>query len=167
MDKAFHWFTFFYLVKQGKYMLKLLQIKKNQLHRFGIIFNPDKIQVDFEIATFSAIRIVFSDASISGCYFHFGQAIWRKIQKLGLVTLYNSDILFRNFVEMLSGIALVSVNDIDSAWDIIKNYYNVENGLVDRLIKYTEDNWLNNNSSLYRREIRSHYGTLKRRTNNS
>ena len=81
--------------------------------------------------------------------------------------MYNSDILFRNFVEMLSGIALVSVNDIDSAWDIIKNYYNVENGLVDRLIKYTEDNWLNNNRPLYRREIRSHYGTIKRRTNNS
>ena len=68
---------------------------------------------------------------------------------------------------MLSGIALVPANDIDSAWDIIKNYYNVENGLVVRLIKYTEDNWLNNNSSLYRREIRSHYGTLRRRTNNS
>ena len=81
--------------------------------------------------------------------------------------MYNNDILFRNFVEMLSGIALVPVNDIDSAWDIIKNYYNVENGLVVRLIKYTEDNWLNNNSSLYRREIRSHYGTLRRRTNNS
>jgi len=63
----------------------------------------------------NAIRIVFSDASISGCYFYFRQAIWRRIQKLGLVTLYNNDILFRNFVEMLSGIALVPVNDIDSA----------------------------------------------------
>ncbi|KAF5140124.1 hypothetical protein G9O61_00g016780 [Vairimorpha ceranae] len=55
---------------------------------------------------------------------------------------------------MFSGITLVPVNDIDSAWDIVKNYYNVENGLVDRLIKYIEDNWLNNNRSLYRREIR-------------
>ena len=54
---------------------------------------------------------------------------------------------------MLSGIALVPANDIDSAWDIIKNYYNVENGLVVRLIKYIEDNWLNNNRPLYRREI--------------
>ena len=81
--------------------------------------------------------------------------------------MYNNDILFRNFVEMLSGIALVSVNDIDSAWDIIKNYYNVENGLVVRLIKYIEDNWLNNNRPLYRRETWSYYETLRGRTNNS
>ena len=68
---------------------------------------------------------------------------------------------------MLSGIALVPVNDIDSAWDIIKNYYNVENGLVVRLIKYIEDNWLNNNRPLYRRETWSYYETLRGRTNNS
>ena len=68
---------------------------------------------------------------------------------------------------MLSGIALVPVNDIDSAWDKIKNYYNVENGLVVRLIKYIEDNWLNNNRPLYRRETWSYYETLRGRTNNS
>ena len=90
-----------------------------------------------------------------------------KKSKTRVVTLYNNDILFQNFVEMFSGITLVPVNDIDSAWDIIKNYYNVENEQVDHLIKYIEDNWLNNNRSLYRREIRSHYETLKRRTNNS
>ena len=54
---------------------------------------------------------------------------------------------------MLSGIALVPVNDIDSAWDIIINYYNVKNEQVDHFFKFIEDNWLNNNRPLYRREI--------------
>ena len=81
--------------------------------------------------------------------------------------MYNNDILFRNFVEMLSGIALVPVNDIDSAWNIVKNYYNVKNEQVDHLIKYIKDNWLNNNRPLYRREIWSYYETLRGRTNNS
>ena len=68
---------------------------------------------------------------------------------------------------MLSGIALVPVNDIDSAWNIIINYYNVKNEQVDHFFKFIEDNWLNNNRPLYRREIWWHYGTLRRWTNNS
>ncbi|KAF0754665.1 Uncharacterized protein FWK35_00015900 [Aphis craccivora] len=36
--------------------------------------------VDFEQALFGTIADVFKDVQIRGCFFHFGQCIWRKIQ---------------------------------------------------------------------------------------
>ncbi|XP_055998163.1 uncharacterized protein LOC125669439 isoform X2 [Ostrea edulis] len=41
--------------------------------------------VDFE----KAIRNEFPNTIIKGCAFHFGQAVWRKVQELGLRTTYS------------------------------------------------------------------------------
>jgi len=44
--------------------------------------------VDFEAAVWNAVRIEFPDATIKGCTFHFSQAIWRKVQDIGLQRAY-------------------------------------------------------------------------------
>lgn len=49
---------------------------------------PDrKVQtfvVDFEIGLWQGIRSAFEEPQIHGCAFHFGQAVWRKVQEKGL-----------------------------------------------------------------------------------
>ena len=40
--------------------------------------------MDFEAAFISSIKIVFSDAFLVGCFFHFKQANRRKMKKLGM-----------------------------------------------------------------------------------
>jgi len=40
--------------------------------------------VDFEATVWEAIRAEFTDTTIKGCTFHFSQAIWRKVQEVGL-----------------------------------------------------------------------------------
>ena len=43
---------------------------------------PQIIMCDFEDALRNAIKNVFPTASLSGCYFHFTKALWKKISKL-------------------------------------------------------------------------------------
>ncbi|RWS19276.1 uncharacterized protein B4U80_09559, partial [Leptotrombidium deliense] len=42
--------------------------------------NPSTILTDFEIAAQNAFRSFFPNTTIRGCFFHFSQAIYRKIQ---------------------------------------------------------------------------------------
>ncbi|CAF1068910.1 unnamed protein product, partial [Brachionus calyciflorus] len=54
----------------------------------GYTLQPKKIMSDFELAAIKAIRNVFTDCTIKGCYFHFIQCIWKNIQEKGLTTEY-------------------------------------------------------------------------------
>lgn len=53
--------------------------------------NPTNLMADFERAALNAFNAVFPSAAQSGCFFHYKQAIWRKIQQLGLSERYSSD----------------------------------------------------------------------------
>ena len=50
--------------------------------------NPNFISIDYEKAAENSIRTHFEDALVAGCYFHFGQCLWRKVQALGLQVWY-------------------------------------------------------------------------------
>ncbi|XP_067667517.1 uncharacterized protein [Haliotis asinina] len=55
------------------------------------LWGSDVIQTDFEIAAINAIETVFPNCNIRGCYFHFTQALWRKVQTLGFNEAYQQD----------------------------------------------------------------------------
>ena len=44
--------------------------------------------LDFEAATWLALRNVFHSVCLRGCLFHWNQATWRHLQRLGLVSSY-------------------------------------------------------------------------------
>jgi len=46
---------------------------------------------DFEAAVWQAVKDVMSQVDVRGCSFHWGQAVFRHVQSLGLQTAYNSD----------------------------------------------------------------------------
>ncbi|KRZ83135.1 hypothetical protein T08_5119, partial [Trichinella sp. T8] len=50
--------------------------------------NPESIIHDFETALIPAIQGYFLNTQVQGCYFHFCQAVHRKVGELGLKTRY-------------------------------------------------------------------------------
>lgn len=113
-------------------MLTLLREKSISI---GTQFSPVHFVFDFEKAMHNAIKSVFGDTSqIKECLFHFTQAIFRKVQKLGLpaetpkviVKLYRS----------LGALSMVPLNQLDDAWDLVQNMVLKEKISVIRLQLY-------------------------------
>ncbi len=61
-------------------------------------FQPHTVCIDFESAMIAAVQEVLNNARIRGCLFHFSQALWRKIQDLGLTICYKEDQAFNRLV---------------------------------------------------------------------
>ncbi len=84
--------------------------------RLGLQFNPQTICIDFETAMISAINDTFPQARVRGCLFHFCQAIWRKVQTLGLAVRYKEDDAFNRIVRRASALPLVPRDEIHNVW---------------------------------------------------
>ncbi|KRX31952.1 hypothetical protein T05_3128, partial [Trichinella murrelli] len=54
----------------------------------GVVFQPQTVICDFETALIPAVQASFPGVQIQGCYFHFCQAVLRKVAELGLRTRY-------------------------------------------------------------------------------
>ena len=52
---------------------------------------------DFEKALMQSLKLNFPSAKVKGCFYHFAQAIWRKIQNIGLQSSYNNDASYKKF----------------------------------------------------------------------
>lgn len=66
---------------------RLFQLIKQRAHDLGLEFNPKLFQLDYEIGVMKAIKIEFplmqsEEIKVRGCFFHYSQAIWRKVRRL-------------------------------------------------------------------------------------
>ncbi|CAF4332865.1 unnamed protein product [Rotaria socialis] len=75
--------------KDENVYVKILQHLLTIASQKGVILNPTRITCDFELATINAFRAIFNAVHISGCFFHYAQSLWRKVQELGLTRLVN------------------------------------------------------------------------------
>ena len=66
---------------------------------------PSRFITDFEKALLQSIAISFPTAT--GCFYHFAQAIWRKIQQLGLQVSYQEEESIRKFFRKVISLVLV------------------------------------------------------------
>ena len=76
--------------KQCQTYSRAFLLLKDAALSLGITLDPDMLMSDFELALIQATALNFPNASHKGCYYHFKQAIWRKVQSLGLVEEYKS-----------------------------------------------------------------------------
>ncbi|KRY06359.1 hypothetical protein T12_8477, partial [Trichinella patagoniensis] len=75
--------------------------------------NPDTIICDVETALILAIQGYFLNTRVQGCYFHFCQAVHRKVSELGLKTRYRTDEQTRRKIRMLLATAFLPVPQVD------------------------------------------------------
>lgn len=103
------YYPIYYILLKNKQELsysKAFEYVKNQL------LNVKTIIIDFEIAIKNAIFSQFLNVKCHGCYFHFAQAIWRKIQNLGYTNAYRTEALFRKGIKFFLLLAFVPLSDI-------------------------------------------------------
>ena len=71
---------------------ELYQAVFQRLHELAPDFQPRQVIADFEEAPTAAVRAVFgSDVVISGCWFHYAQALVKRLRKEGLADAYKNE----------------------------------------------------------------------------
>uniref|UniRef100_A0A1I8BS26 MULE domain-containing protein n=1 Tax=Meloidogyne hapla TaxID=6305 RepID=A0A1I8BS26_MELHA len=132
----FHQF-FVILARRNDYVLPvfycLLPNKTEDTYRrtFTLIratwpnLNPDSISVDFELAIHNAIRIVFPESHIRGCFFHLFQNLKKHLSSANLLNEYNTNPEFSIYAKMIVSLAFVPQEEYE-ALAALENYLPIE-----------------------------------------
>lgn len=129
----------------------------------GMRINATVFQVDFEMAIHQALRSVFPAARIRGCAFHYSQCVWRKVQELGMVTVFRSQPEVRDTVLLFCALPLIPFNLIDEVWiQIMSDVPSICAALCD----YMTETWIEDVAPRFSRALWSHDGNDGPRTTN-
>lgn len=109
------------------------------------LWRPTKIVVDFEAAAIAAIREVFPGTSIHGCYFHFKQCLWRKVQEIGLVQSYKLDKETRNTIQLCGALSFLKPADVEEGWLFIMENITPHSQMTE-FLDYFVGQWMENSN---------------------
>ena len=102
-----------------------------------------QIVMDFERATWQAIRLELPDVQLRGCTFHWCQAVWRKAQQLGLQMAYNNDAPTHNYIKKLLALPMLPQEHIQPVFDYLCEAAVTEP--LHELVDYINRNWIRSN----------------------
>uniref|UniRef100_A0A915JDF0 MULE transposase domain-containing protein n=1 Tax=Romanomermis culicivorax TaxID=13658 RepID=A0A915JDF0_ROMCU len=134
----------------ASYAYVLSQIRQKLEAAHGGIGAIRFMHTDYEHAAHIAIRQIFPDVILKGCNFHFGQAINRKLQQIGLRFLWNDAGLTGEWLGCLKALAMLPSCLIRPAFVSIIGYPPVQqdDSVQAKLLAfrgYFENTWLNGN----------------------
>jgi hypothetical protein len=81
-----------------------------------IALQPTTFFIDYETAVQNAARTSFPGITIKGCFFHYTQRIWRKVQNTGMQTHYSDNPIIHQFVRRAAVFPLVPQASIEDVW---------------------------------------------------
>ncbi|KAK3108588.1 hypothetical protein FSP39_011475 [Pinctada imbricata] len=119
----------------------------------------EEFVVDFEAGIWRALRKVFPDQSIKGCVFHWGQALWRKIQEAGLQTAYNNRDDVYNLLKKVFALPFLPAEHIADTFTKLQRKAQTDN--LQRVMDYVDSTWITNEMwpvdawSIFGRSIRT------------
>ena len=122
--------------------------------------------IDFEPAIRTAIASILSETVIRGCFFHFAQCIWRKVQDLGLVTAYKQNSSLRKTVRRIAALPLMPLNALGRLWHLLRAQGPVDVPRMPELFDYVQTTWINNDA-LFEPRMWNQFENNGSRTNNS
>jgi len=133
----------------------------------NIELNPTTLFADYETAVHNAAKSVFDRIVIKGCFFHYGQCIWRRVQSCGLQVAYRDNDAVTQLVRRAAVLPLVPDDSIEDVW--FNALEDIGNADIDQhqmiqittFTDYVTTNWVETN-----RHIWNHYETRGPRTTN-
>ena len=149
---------FVYVVMSGKQKKDYVKVLKRVLR---LLPSPKAVKatIDFEKAMWAAIRKVMPWVQISGCSFHWTQAVWRKVQELGLQIPYNEDDGTHRYIRKLLALPYLSSSEIPTQFRILEG--EATTAPLKLLVKYISDTWITNSIwppsvwSVYKQPVRT------------
>ena len=87
----------------------------------SIILNPVRIISDFEKPICSSAKAFFPQASFKSCLFHFGQILWRKVQKNNMAAKYGNSEAFSMKVQMIKSLAFLPANEVSAYYSSLSS----------------------------------------------
>lgn len=106
---------------------------------------PVSIMTDYERAAINVMRTAFPTARQSGCFFHFKQCIYRRIQAIPeLLRMYTTDETFALQLNCLGALAFVPPEDVVVAYEELVNsefYVDHAEQLLD-ILEYMDKTWI-------------------------
>ncbi len=113
-----------------------------------------EIVSDFEKAFWKTTREINADPNVKsfknvkhfGCAFHFNQAVYRRIQKLGLGSTYNRNREVKEICRRLMCIHLIDHRDVSLVLEILEDKIELVKHpeKLKELLNYVRNNWLDN-----------------------
>lgn len=116
-----HVFPVLYILmpnKQEDTYNRALNMVKNIV---GVNQSPQLVVADLELGLHNAILQTWPDVELQGCYFHLTQAIWRKVQELGLATAYINREDVRDMTKALAALAFLLPEQVADEFDNLKD----------------------------------------------
>jgi hypothetical protein len=122
--------------------------------------------MDFEQGAIIAFAEEFPGIVVKGCHFHFTQSIWRKIQEIGLVTVYKEDKVVRTWLQKFKSLAFVPIDLVQTAFNFLVSIQPVSPHVekFNLFYIYFRTTWLD--GSRFPPSLWNHYETIGPRSNN-
>lgn len=92
---------------------------------------------DFETGLMNAVKSVFPNVELRGCYFHFNRAVWKKGKQVGLT----DSRVGKEIVRMTTNLPLVPVDKLIEGWTSIVNEA-PKTEVMTKFAQYFDKQWL-------------------------
>ena len=100
----------------------------------------EEVILDYEAAMWKAVRQVIPDATIKGCAFDWGQAVWRKAQESELQVAYQEDKDIFNFIRKLLALPFLPAEHITDMFEHLQG--KAGSAQLRDLTSHIEDTWI-------------------------
>ena len=106
-----------FILMSGKRRRDYTKVLRAVLESLPADSSVKEVVVDFESAMWRALAEVLPAARVQGCSFHWTQAVWRKVQELGLSTAYQRDDGSHRFIRNLMALVYLPPEHIPTMFD--------------------------------------------------
>ena len=129
------------------YGILFLMLRAKALEKFQQDFAPEKIVSDFESGILSSVKIHLPNVEQLGCYFYYTQCVYRKIQNLGLVTLYKNTQTFQRTVQKIFVLPFLPPNSVGQLYQTLRSDFDNRRLIllhpkVGDFFQYVENQWI-------------------------
>ena len=101
-----------------------------------------ELVVDFEAAIWAAARDVMPRITIRGCAFHWTQAVWRKVQSIGLQGSYTNDVATHKIIRKILALPFLHAEHISVMFQSLDA--KADSPKLRDLMSYVNDTWIAN-----------------------